>query len=142
MPQTYSGKTEVIINTSPTKVWEALTTPEIIKQYLFGTDAKSDWKVGSPIIYSGVWEGKAYEDKGQILEIEPEKILKTTYWSGMSGKPDAPENYQIVTYELEAVDGGTKVTLTQENTQSQESIDHSMGNWKMVLDGMKKLLES
>ncbi len=38
-------------------------------------------KVGSPILYRGEWHGKLFEDKGQILEIEPEKRLVSTHWS-------------------------------------------------------------
>ena len=129
------------IKASPSKVWEALTSPALIKQYLFGTDVETDWKVGSPIVYRGQWQGKTYEDKGVILALEPEKLLKSTYWSSMAGKPDAPENYQTVTYTLEPHGEETTLTLTQENAASAEDRDHSAQNWKMVLEGMKKLLE-
>src|SRR5258706_3209022 len=42
-------------------------SPEILKQYYFGADIISDWKMGSSIIYKGEWQGKPYEDKGTIL---------------------------------------------------------------------------
>jgi len=137
----FKAKIELTINATPAKVWEALTKPELIKQYLFGTNVKSDWKVGSSIIYTGVWEGKSYEDKGTILKFEPEKLMVCNYWSSFSGEADLPENYQVITYELTPTDSGTKLTLTQENVPSQEKADHSAQNWKMVLDGLKKLLE-
>ena len=129
------------MNVPSAKVWQALTTPELIKQYLFGTEAVSDWQVGSPITYKGVWEGKTYEDKGKIIELEPEKHLLTTYWSAFSGLPDAPENYQNVAYELSPEDGGTKLTITQDNINSEASRDHSAKNWRIVLQSMKALLE-
>jgi uncharacterized protein YndB with AHSA1/START domain len=122
-------------------VWDALTKPELIKQYLFGTQVTTDWKVGSPITYQGTWEGKAFEDKGKVLQIEPGTLLVSTFWSSFSGLPDIPENYQTVRYELSAEGDGTRLTITQDNNVSQEDADHSAQNWKTVLDGMKKLLE-
>ena len=130
------------IHAPASKVWDALTKPELIKQYLFGTDVISDWKVGSPIVYKGEWEGKSFEDKGKILKLEPKKMLMSTHWSPLSGVPDTPENYHTVTYQLLEKNGGTDVTITQDNNANEEERVHSEQNWKTVLDGMKKLLES
>src|SRR5579872_296851 len=94
----------ILINATPAKVWQALTDPAMVKEYLFGTDMSADWRVGGKIIYRGEWEGKKYEDGGEILELVPEKILKTTYWSSMSGTENKPENYLTVTYALEKKD--------------------------------------
>src|SRR2546423_1567983 len=90
----------IFISAPPAKVWEAITDPAMVKEYLFGTDMSADWRVGGKITYRGVWEGKEYEDGGEILELMPEKMLKTTYWSSMSGTENKPENYLTVTYEL------------------------------------------
>jgi uncharacterized protein YndB with AHSA1/START domain len=141
MNKTFIAKTSITINAPVSKVWDALTKPDLIKQYLFGTDVTTDWQVGSPITYKGIWEGKPYEDKGKILQMEEGKLLVSTFWSALSGKPDVPENYQTIRYELSANGDGTKLTLTQDNNASQEEANHSAENWKMVLDGMKKLLE-
>ena len=130
------------IDAPASKVWDALTKPELIKQYLFGTEVTSDWRVGSPITYRGEWQGKPYEDKGKILEIEPGKRLVSTFWSSLGGLPDAPENYNTVRYELAPEDGATRLTVTQDNNPSQEAADHSAQNWRTVLDGIKQLLES
>jgi uncharacterized protein YndB with AHSA1/START domain len=129
------------IHAPASKVWDALTKPELIKQYLFGADVISDWKVGSPITYKGEWEGKSFEDKGKILKLEPEKLLMSTHWSPLSGVPDTPENYHTITYKLSEKNGGTDVTITQDNNANKEERVHSEQNWKTVLDGMKKLLE-
>ena len=123
------------------KVWQALTDPALITQYLFGTDTVSDWKKGSPITYSGVYEGKAYQDKGTIIEIVPEKLLHTTHYSPLSGKEDKPENYHNVIYELKSENGKTIVTITQDNISNDKELEHMKRNWSMVLEGMKKLLE-
>lgn len=90
----------------------------------------TDWKVGSPIIY-----------KGEILKIEPEKMLMSTHWSPLSGVPDTPENYHAVTYTLAERGESTEVTITQDNNSTEEEKEHSEQNWKTVLVNMKKLLE-
>jgi uncharacterized protein YndB with AHSA1/START domain len=139
--KTHIAKVTITINAPSSKVWEALTRPELIKQYLFGTEVTTDWRVGSPITYKGTWEGKAYEDKGVVLQVEPGKLLVSTFWSSLSGVPDILENYQTVRYELAAENGGTRLTLTQDNNDSEEGAKHSEQNWQMVLEGMKALLE-
>ena len=141
MKNSYIAKATDKINAPKSKVWEALTRPDLIKQYLFGTEVTTDWKVGSPITYKGIWEGKTYEDKGKILQVEPEKLLVSTFWSALSGLPDVPENYNTIRYELSPVDGGTRLNIIQDNNATQEDADHSARNWQMVLDGLKKLLE-
>jgi len=141
MNTTFVAKATATINAPASKVWDALTKPDLIKQYLFGTKVTTDWRVGSPITYEGIWEGKAYKDKGKILLVEPGKLLVSTFWSALSGKPDVPENYQTVRYELSAENGGTRLTITQDNNATQEDANHSAQNWTMVLEGMKKVIE-
>jgi uncharacterized protein YndB with AHSA1/START domain len=141
MSETYTATASTTIQATSAKVWQALTQPALIKQYLFGTEVTTDWQVGSAITYKGVWEGKAYEDKGEILQIEPEKLLVSTFWSALSSLPDLPENYNTVRYELTPADSGTKLTVTQDNNATQDDATHAEGNWNMVLDGLKKLLE-
>lgn len=123
-------------------VWQALTDPALIRHYLYGTEAISDWKKGSPITYKGEWEGKAYEDKGTIVEIEPKKLLHTTYFSSMSGKEDVPENYANVIYTLSEESNGTAVTVTQDNLETDEQRIGAEKNWKAVLATMKEFLEN
>jgi uncharacterized protein YndB with AHSA1/START domain len=135
------AKATTTINASASNVWEAIINPQLIKQYLFGAEVISDWKEGSPIIYKGIYEGKTYEDKGSVLKIEPEKLLLFTLWSPLSVSPDAPDNYHKVSYELVVENGTTQLTITQDNNSSEEEQEQNAKFWKMVLDGMKKLLE-
>jgi uncharacterized protein YndB with AHSA1/START domain len=131
----------VFIRAPAPRVWQALTDPEEIRRYLFGTEVESDWKEGSPIRYRGVWQGRAYEDKGTVLRIVPERVLETSYWSSMSALPDKPENYKKVTYELVPGHGGTRLTLTQDNNATEDERAHAAGNWKMVLEKLKEIVE-
>ena len=134
-------KTSVTLNATRERVWKALTDPEEIKQYLFGTKTKSDWKIGSPITYTGEWEGKSYEDKGVIVDLKPGELLHTTYFSSMSGKEDKPENYANVIYQIIPSGKQTVLSITQDNNADEKSRDHSKQNWKMVLQSFKELVE-
>lgn len=143
MAQNVIAKVSTTINVPASKVWEALTKPELIKQYLFGTEAVSEWKVGSPIEFRGVWEDKPYTDKGSILQILPEKLFQYTYYSPFSGLEDSPENYANVSYELDEPEPGTTIlTVRQENLQDEKIQKQTEENWAMILENLKDLLEN
>ncbi len=134
--------TSIAINASTAQVWKALTTPELVKQWLYGTTVITDWAQGSPIIYTGEFQGKQYTDKGIIRKIMPEKILETTYFSSMSGKEDKPENYNLVSYQLSTIGSQTIVTLTQDNIATEKEKAHLVDNWNMVLEKLKETVEN
>jgi len=136
-----SAKENIRINAPASVVWDALTKPELIKQYFFGTYASSDWKEGSPITFQGEWEGKQYKDKGTILRVKPGKLLQYNFWSSMSGIEDKPENYVVITYELANDNGGTSLTITQQNIPTEEMKEHSEQNWRKVMEGLKEMVE-
>lgn len=129
------------INAPIQKVWEALTTPEIIKAYFFGTHAESDWKVGSTLLFKGEWEGKAYLDKGTILRSNPPHLFEYDYLSSWSNKPDIPESYNTITYSLTEQDGGTQLSITQTNCDGEAQQKHSEENWMNIMTTMKQLIE-
>lgn len=123
------------------RVWAALTDPTLVKQYFFGTELVTDWKVGSRIAFRGVWEGKTYEDGGTVLAFEPQQRLAYTYWSNFSGLPDIEENRQRVEQRVREQDGKTTVTVTQDNLPDDEARQHSSANWAVVLGQLKALVE-
>lgn len=131
----------ITINASPAEVWKALTTPELIREYLMGTHVTTDWKEGSPITYEGEYQGKKYCDKGKILQIKYAKIFQSTYWSSMGGKEDKAENYNKVTYLLKGEGNKTLVTLTQDNIATEKEKEHVTQNWNMVLKKLKEVVE-
>jgi len=137
----YTAKQSITIAASRDKVWDALTKPELVKQYFFGTTVESTWKKGSPIRFTGEWEGKPYEDKGTILDIVPGKLLKYNYWSSFSGKPDVPESYANITYRLVDMGGNTEYIVEQDGLETEEAARHSEQNWDSVMQGLRKLLE-
>jgi uncharacterized protein YndB with AHSA1/START domain len=137
---TAQAKTKIIAPVD--KIWDALTKPELIKQYFFGTQTTTTWEKGSPITFDGNWEGKSYHDKGTVLNFQKNKLIKYSYWSSMSGIEDRPENYVIVTYELAGKDGEAELTVTQENIPDEKTKEHSEANWNKVLNDLKKFVET
>lgn len=135
------AKVEIGIDAPIAKVWDALVNPETIKQYMFGTNVVSDWKEGHAIAWKGEWQGKAYEDKGVILRLVPERTLEYSHFSPLSGLPDAPENYHTVSMSLATKGTRTVLSLSQDNNPTEASREHSEKNWMMMLEGLKKLLE-
>ncbi len=130
------------IDATPAEVWDAMTNPEKIKVYLYGTETITDWKVGSPIIFQGEYEGHQYKDKGNVLENKPNELLKYNYWSGFSGLEDKLENYFIVTYLIDdAGDGKTVFTWVQEGFRSEESHKHTQEGLPAMLEQIKTIAE-
>jgi len=121
------------------KVWDALTNPDIIKQYFFGTELITSWEIGSEIIFQGAWEGQSYRDKGTILEYIKDEKLAYSYLSNWSGKEDLPENYLWVSYEVKEINGDTELTIYQTN-YDEEKAQHSEASWASIIDGMKSVL--
>jgi uncharacterized protein YndB with AHSA1/START domain len=135
------AKAEVTINASPEQVWEALTNPVLLKEYMFGSTIISDWKEGSKISWKGEWKGNPYEDKGEVLAAVPGKKLQYSHFSPMTGLEDKAENYHIVTIDLDEKEGHTEVRLQQDKNRSEEERQHSQENWTMMLSGLKKVAE-
>jgi uncharacterized protein YndB with AHSA1/START domain len=134
--------TSVTLHATPNAVWRALTTPDQIRQWFFGVETRTDWQVGGPIVHSGEWQGQPYEDKGTIVEFDPARRLVHTHWSPLSGLPDAPENYQVVAWELEERDGPTVLTVSEESLPSEQAKATSETAWATVLENLRRLLES
>ena len=122
-------------------VWEALTDPKKIKQYMFGSTVTSNWQEGGHIEWKGEYQGKVYEDKGIIVQLKPREVFQFTHFSKSLGQPDIPDNYHLVTIELKVKDGGTVVTLTQTNNPTTAAGDHARKNWSIMLAGLKKVVE-
>ena len=135
------ARASTTIDAPKAKVWAALVSPDAIKQYMFGTEVATTWEVGSPITWTGEWEGRSYHDKGVIRRCEPEHALAYTHFSPLSGLPDSPENYHYVTIELSGDRHRTEVTLTQDNNASQEALEHAQKNWTSMLDALKEFVE-
>ncbi len=127
------------------KVWNALTKPELTKKYFFGCEIHSELHVGSTITWTGTYHGKPVEVKGEIIRIEPGKLLMYTAYSKESGLEDIPSNYTKVTERISDEDDETILTVTDENFGNTESsvqrYKKSEKGWDVVLKGLKELVE-
>jgi uncharacterized protein YndB with AHSA1/START domain len=137
----FSTSVTISIHASPEAIWDAITNPRLVKQYFFGTELHTDWRVGSKLAFRGEWEGKRYEDRGTVLAFDPPRSLSFNYWSSFSGLEDIPERRQIIRYEVDERDDGVQVTVHQSNVDTQERADHSAQNWRSVLEGLKAFVE-
>lgn len=105
-------ESSIVIDATAAAVWDVLTNPEKVKQYLFGSNVSTDWSPGSPIIF---WRDRLHPaapknetpivDKGWILEIEEGRLLKFSFYSSQEGYGDLPENYSIITYTIHELNG-------------------------------------
>ena len=131
----------VEIAATPETIWSALTDAAALKQFMFGSTITSTWKKGAPITWKGEWEGRPYEDKGTVLRSEPPRLLQYTHFSPLMGKPDQPENYHTLMITLEPSGQKTRVTLEQDNNDTEDARAHSRKNWEMMLASLKKFVE-
>lgn len=131
----------IIINAKSSKIWDILTNPDKIKLYT-GSTTKSDWQVGSAITWSGEMHGVKFENKGKVLENKPNQLLRYTYWSGMGGDTDLPENYSEITYTLKQIDDNS-IELTYSRIKIATEIETQIfqGHIQSMLSEIKKLSE-
>jgi uncharacterized protein YndB with AHSA1/START domain len=132
---------DVDIRASIYRVWDALMNPAIIRQYMFGTRVISGWEEGDPIVWTGEWEGKRYQDRGMILRLDPGFLIRYSHYSPLSGLPDTPDHYHAVTVRLTSKGDFTRVSLSQDNNPTERASDHSRKNWETMLENLKRLLE-
>lgn len=137
----FVAKADIEIVAPAPRVWQALTDPDTIAQYFFGSRVQTDWQPGSPIVWRGQYEGKSYEDKGEIVDVERNRLLRVTHFSPTTGLPDKPENYHTLTYELGDRGEKTHVRLTQDNNGSEAEAQRATANWVAMLAGLKRTVE-
>ncbi|AUP78112.1 SRPBCC family protein [Flavivirga eckloniae] len=141
MNKTYISKSSIAINASPSKIWEALVTPEIAKEYFHGAKLITDWKIGSPITFKGEFNGNKYEEKGIILNMEPNTQLQYSHWSNFDGLPDEPENYRVWTFNLSESKNHTLLSISEDNIPTEKKQQRSDEFWNGVLSIIKQIAE-
>jgi len=138
----------ILIEASPAVVWDALTNPEQTKKYMFGCEPVTDWQVGSPLLWKGVFDGaELVAVKGTIVQIEPGTFLAYTTIDPNSPIDDIPENYLTVTYSIATEGNQTRLTVTQGDyaivadgeKRYQDTL--SEGGWNGVLQQIKQITE-
>ncbi|HEX2584934.1 MAG TPA: SRPBCC domain-containing protein [Steroidobacteraceae bacterium] len=123
-------------------VWLALTRPDLVKQWQYGSDLRTTWEVGTSIVFRNEWEGQVFEQKGTVLEFSPESRLKYSLFFPRPDLQDMPENYFFMTYELTEIDGVTTLLIRQEDPRPASAEESSSGDeGPNVLSILKELVE-
>ncbi|MBL4715688.1 MAG: ATPase [Bacteroidetes bacterium] len=130
------------IKAIPTKVWNALTNPEMVKKWQYGSELITDWKVGSEIRFKSEWEGQTFEQWGMILEVIPNQKLKYNLFAPRPDLEDKPENYFEMEYVLSHKGTSTELEIIQEDNRPGAKQEASQGEENPMLKGLKDLIEN
>ena len=129
------------------RVWQVFTQSEFTRQYMMGCEARSDWKLGSPLQWAALYEGKdTVFVQGHITRIEPGRALDYTTFGPNMGIADVPDNYLNVSIRLTPNASGVYVAVTQGNfagkQNGQARFDETLDGWRSVLPKIKALAEA
>ena len=130
---------EIYIKTTPERLWEAITDPELRSQYSFGVGVNSDWKPGSRYEAAHAAAGVAIAE-GENLEVDPPHRLVQSMNALWSDEVKA-EGTSRVTWEIEKVEDSCRLTVTHDQLREGAN-DELYGGWPMILSGLKTLLET
>lgn len=135
----------ILINSPASTVWEHLTIPSLMKEWMLDTDAEleiiSEWRVGSSIIMKGAMHDINFENKGTILKYDTGKTFEYSHLSSISQLPEVPENFCILTFTLSPVGTATALNLTITNFPTDSIYKHMEFYWRTVIEILKKQLE-
>jgi uncharacterized protein YndB with AHSA1/START domain len=137
----------VTIDALPSEVWRALTDPDLMKQWMaeaeMGLGIITEWKVGSPIIVKGRHNNVDFENKGTVLEFEPNSILRYSHLSSVSRLPDKAENYTVIEFRLaRAEENSTLLKVRTSNFPSESIFKHWEFHWRVTIEVVKRFIES
>jgi uncharacterized protein YndB with AHSA1/START domain len=129
------------------RVWQVLTQPEFTRQYMFGCEARTDWKRGSPLLWAALHEGKdTVFVQGHITHVEPNRALDYTTFGPTMGLEDVPENYLAVSIRFTPNAAGVHLAVTQGDfagkQNAQARFDETLEGWRSVLPRVKALAEA
>jgi uncharacterized protein YndB with AHSA1/START domain len=131
---------EIYIRTTPERLWEAVTDPEIRAKYNFGAGVTSDWKPGSRLEMGPLNGAGHLLGEGEVLEVDPPRRLVHTMVA-LWGDDVKSEGTSRVTWEIEPIGDSCRLTLTHDQLRENGN-DQIYGGWPMILSGLKTWLET
>jgi len=141
---THKISTTVNINSAPTKVWNTLTNPERMKEWMGEPEMKievhTDWKINSPILIN-TFHHIQFVTRGYILKYEKERILSYSHLSSISRLADITENYTILEFTLIPIENQTQLTVNIENFPTETIYKHLELYWRTTILIIKKEVE-
>lgn len=142
MDRRHVSRAAIEIAASSADVWNALVNPATAKKYFFGAELHSDWKEGSPITFTGEFNGNRYHEKGTILQCQPGRLLQYSHWSDLERLPDLPEHYRTWTFRIEPKGAHAVLSVTEDNIPDDAKRARSDEFWSGVLVTIKGIVES
>jgi len=140
--QVKTSESIVKILAPASKVWLALTVPDLVKQWQYGSDLLTTWEPGTPIVFRNEWNGQVFEQKGTVLEFVPGIRLKYSLFFPRPDLRDIPEHHFFMTYELTESGGLTSVLFRQEDPRPSAANAAAGGDGGPdVLSSLKELVE-
>ena len=130
---------EIYIKTTPERLWQAITDPEIRSKYNFGASVVSDWKPGSPYTM-GARDGSVALGEGEILEVDPPRRLVQSMVALWSDDVKS-EGTSRITWEIEPIGDSCLLRVTHDQLREGAN-DQLYGGWPMILSGLKTWLET
>jgi uncharacterized protein YndB with AHSA1/START domain len=130
---------EIYIKTTPERLWEAITDPEIRSKYSFGNRIISDWTPGSRYTTTNP-NADGPLGEGENLEIDPPRRLVQSMVA-LWGDDVKSEGTSRVTWEIEPVGDSCRLTVTHDQLREGAN-DQLYGGWPMILSGLKTWLET
>lgn len=128
------------IRSTPEKVFEAITRPEIARRY-WGHENVSDWKPGAPWQHVRANEQRAVNVLGKVIEVSPSTRLVIT-WAGASQAND-PASYSRVSFDIAEYEGMVRLTVTHDELETDSAMAKGVQRgWPIVLSSLKSLLET
>jgi len=130
---------EIYIRTTPERLWEAITDPEIRSKYNFGVRVNSDWMLGSRL-EMGAPKADRLLGEGEVLEVDPPRRLVHTMVALWSNDVKS-EGVSRVTWEIEPIGNSCRLTVTHDELREGANAE-LFGGWPMILSGLKTWLET
>ncbi len=134
----------VLINASASKVWVCLTEPNLMKEWMgepgMPLKISTRWIVGTPISIKG-FHHVHFENKGTVMQFEPQKIIQYSHWSSISHLPDSKENYTNITFLLSPDEEKTLLKVQIENFPTASIFKHLDFYWRGTMKVLKDFAE-
>ena len=140
------SRSSVIVTAPRGVVWTVLTNPEFVRQWQYGSELETTWRVGESIRFRGQWQGEIFEQWGTVQEFDVPNRLRYSLFAPRPGLEDRPENYFTMTYEVSEGSDGTTVMFVHEDPRSNADDDgdavDATDDENPVLIALKSIAES
>ena len=134
----------ILIQAGTLEVWKHLISPDLMKQWMgdpeMNIEIISDWKVGSGFTIKG-FHHEHFENKGTILQVEPETIFQYNFLSSLSNLADEPNNYTIITFTLTPKVEQIELTVEAANFPTETIYKHLEFYWNGTIEIIKLKIE-